>query len=109
MRSMKWIWHDWRVLQVPPIKAVLGGFSQASMANDAGAFTNSAADEQSCYNRDIKQFGHLLATLLGHCHGSSEYVKVIIMKSVSAGIYDDLETAWLINKYWSLVKANGQD
>ena len=79
------------------------------MANKAGAFTNSAADEQSYHSHDIKQFGHLLATLLGHCHGSSEYVKVIIMKSVSAGIYDDLETAWLINKYWSLVKANGQD
>ena len=69
------------------------------MANKAGAFTNSAADEQSYHSHDIKQFGHLLATLLGHCHGSSEYVKVIIMKSVSAGIYDDLETAWLINKY----------
>ncbi|RMX61018.1 hypothetical protein pdam_00007570 [Pocillopora damicornis] len=62
--------------RVPPIKAVLGGFSQASKADDAGAFTNSAADEQSCYSHDIKQFGHLLATLLGHCHGSSEYVKL---------------------------------
>ncbi|RMX61051.1 hypothetical protein pdam_00007566 [Pocillopora damicornis] len=62
--------------RVPPIKAVLGGFSQASMANKAGAFTNSAADEQSYHSHDIKQFGHLLATLLGHCHGSSEYVKL---------------------------------
>ena len=86
-------------LQVPPIKAVLGGFSQASKADDAVAFTNSAADEQSCYSHDIKQFGHLLAILLGHCHGSSEYVKVITMKSVSVGTYDDLETAWLICNY----------
>ena len=86
-------------LQVPPIKAVLGGFSQASKADDAGAFTNSAADEQSCYSHDIKQFGHLLATLLGHCHGSSEYVKVITMKSVSVGTYDDLKTARLICNY----------
>ena len=90
MRSTERIWQDRRVLQVPPIKAVLGGFSQASKADDAGAFTNSAADEQSCHSHayDIKQFGHLLATLLGHCHGSSEYVKVIIMKSVSVNGQD---------------------
>ncbi|PFX12965.1 G-protein coupled receptor GRL101 [Stylophora pistillata] len=61
--------------RVPPIKAVLGGFSQASTLNGAGAFINSAVDEQSCHGQDIEQFGHLLATLLGHCHGSSEYVK----------------------------------
>ena len=88
MRSTERIWQDRRVLQVPPIKAVLGGFSQASKADNAGAFTNSAADEQSCYSHDIKQFGHLLATLLGHCHGSSEYVKVIIMKSVAVNGQD---------------------
>ena len=47
--------------------------------NEAGAFTNWAADEQSCYGNDIEQFGQLLATLLGHCHGSSEYVQVILL------------------------------
>lgn len=46
--------------------------------NEAGAFTNWAADEQSNYGSDIEQFGQLLATLLGHCHGSSEYIKVNI-------------------------------
>ena len=44
--------------------------------NDAGAFTNWTADEQSNCGNDIEQFGQLLATLLGHCHGSSEYIKV---------------------------------
>jgi len=46
--------------------------------NEAGAFTNWAADEQSNFGNDIEQFGQLLATLLGHCHGSSEYIKVNI-------------------------------
>ena len=44
--------------------------------NDAGAFTNWTADEPSNCGNDIEQFGQLLATLLGHCHGSSEYIKV---------------------------------
>ena len=44
--------------------------------NDAGAYSNWAVDEQNNYVNDIEQFGHLLATLLGNCHGSSEYVKV---------------------------------
>lgn len=51
--------------------------------NEAGAFTNWAADEQSCRGNDIEQFGQLLATLLGHCHGSSEYIKVNFVQSVS--------------------------
>ena len=46
--------------------------------NEAGSFTNWAADEQSNCGNDIEQFGQLLATLLGHCHGSSEYIKVKI-------------------------------
>jgi len=54
----------------------LGGFSQASKLNEAGAFKNLAAYEHSNYSNDIKQFGQLLATLLGYCHGSSEYTKV---------------------------------
>jgi len=44
--------------------------------NEADAFTNLAAQEQSNYGNDIVQFGQLLATLLGNCHGSSEYNKV---------------------------------
>ena len=51
--------------------AVLGGFSRASKVNEVGA-----VDEQSNYGNDIEQFGQLLATLLGNCHGSSEYIKV---------------------------------
>ena len=54
----------------------MGGFSQASKLNEAGAFTNLAVDEQSDYRKDIKEFGQLLATLLGCCHGFSEYTKV---------------------------------
>lgn len=46
--------------------------------NEAGAFTNWAADEQSNCGNDIEQFGQLLATLLGRCHGSSEYIQVNI-------------------------------
>ena len=44
--------------------------------NNPGAFTNCSTDEQSHCGNDIEQFGQLLATLLGHCHGSSEYIKV---------------------------------
>ena len=49
--------------------AVLGGFSRASKVNEVGA-----VDEQSNYGNDIEQFGQLLATLLGNCHSSSEYI-----------------------------------
>ena len=66
--------------QIPPIKAVLGGFSRASKLKEESAFTNEAIDKQSCFGSHVKQFGHLLATLLGHCHGSSEQVKVNIDK-----------------------------
>ena len=62
--------------QLPPIRAVLGGFSQARKMNEPGTFTNWAVDEQGNNGGDIEQFGHLLATLLGHCHGSSEYTQV---------------------------------
>ena len=51
--------------------------------NEAGAYTNWAVDEQSNYGNDIEQFGQLLATLLGHCHGSSEYTQVNIVQFVS--------------------------
>ena len=44
--------------------------------NEAGAYSNWAIDEQSNYGNDIEQFGQLLATLLGNCHSSSEYIKV---------------------------------
>ena len=64
------------LIQLPPIAAVLGGFSQASKVDDHGAFTNWGADEQGNFSKDIEQFGQLLATLLGHCHGSSEYTQV---------------------------------
>ena len=50
--------------------------------NEAGAYSNWAVDEQSNYGNDIGQFGQLLATLLGNCHGSSEYIKVNICHSV---------------------------
>lgn len=46
--------------------------------NEAEAFTNWAVGEQSNCGNDIEQFGQLLATLLGHCHGSSEYIQVNI-------------------------------
>ena len=44
--------------------------------DEAGAYSNWAVDEQSNYGNDTEQFGQLLATLLGNCHGSSEYIKV---------------------------------
>ena len=47
--------------------------------NEAAVFTNVVVDEQSNYGNDIKQFGQLLATLLGHCDGSSEYIKVNVV------------------------------
>ena len=55
---------------------MLGGFSQVSMLNEPGAFTNWAVDELATKGNDIKQFGQLLATLLGHCNGSGEYTRV---------------------------------
>ena len=42
----------------------------------AGAYSNWAVDEKSNYGNDTEQFGQLLATLLGNCHGSSECIKV---------------------------------
>ena len=44
--------------------------------DEAGAYSNWTADEQSNYGNDIEQFGQLLATILGNCHDSSEYIKV---------------------------------
>ena len=44
--------------------------------NKDGAHSNGAVNEQCNYGNDIEQFGQLLATLLGNCHGSSEYNKV---------------------------------
>ena len=64
------------ILQLPPITAVLGGFSRAFKVNEAGAYSNWAVDEQSNHNKDIAQIGHLLATLLGKFHSSSECIKV---------------------------------
>ena len=54
----------------------MAGFSRASKVNEAGAYSNGAVDQQCNYGNDIEQFGQLLATLLGNCHGSSEYNKV---------------------------------
>ena len=62
--------------QLPPVRAVLGGLSRASKENEPGSFVNWGADEQSDHGKDIEQFGQLIATLLGHCHGSSEYIQV---------------------------------
>ncbi|PFX15365.1 G-protein coupled receptor GRL101 [Stylophora pistillata] len=62
--------------RIPPIKAILGGFSRASTVNEESAFTNHAMDEQSCFGSHVEKFGKLLATLLGHCHGSSEQSKL---------------------------------
>ena len=55
---------------------MLGGFSQASKMNEPGAYMNRTVEEQGNIGNDIGQFGQLLATLLGHCHGSSEYTQV---------------------------------
>ena len=49
-----------------------------SKMNEPGAFTNWTVDEQGTCGNDIEQFGQLLATLLGHCNGSSEYTQVKI-------------------------------
>ena len=55
---------------------MLGGFSQVSKANEPGAYTNRTVEEHGSHGNDLEQFGQLLATLLGHCHGSSEYTQV---------------------------------
>ena len=55
---------------------MLGGFSQVSKANEPGAYTNRTVEEHGSHDNDLEQFGQLLATLLGHCHGSSEYTQV---------------------------------
>lgn len=54
----------------------MGGFSQVSKVDEPGAFTNWEVAEQGSHGNDIEQFGHILATLMGHCHGSSDYTKV---------------------------------
>ena len=50
---------------------------------DVSAYINLVVEEQSNYGNDIEQFGQLLATLLGHCHDSSEYIKVNKVQYVS--------------------------
>ena len=55
---------------------MLGGFSQVSRANEPGAYTNWTVEKHGSHGNDLEQFGQLLATLLGHCHGSSEYTQV---------------------------------
>ena len=55
---------------------MLGGFSRVSKANEPGAYTNWSVEEHGSHGKDLEQFGQLLATLLGHCHGSSEYTQV---------------------------------
>ncbi|XP_066021323.1 uncharacterized protein [Pocillopora verrucosa] len=51
-------------------------FSRASKVNGESAFTNQAIDEQICFGSHVEQFGQLLITLLGHCHGSSKQFKL---------------------------------
>lgn len=63
-------------LRLPPVRAVLGGLSRVSKENEPASFTSSGADEHSDHGNNIEQFGQLIATLLGHCHGSSEYVQL---------------------------------
>ncbi|KAJ7371548.1 hypothetical protein OS493_024889 [Desmophyllum pertusum] len=95
----------------PPITATLGGFSRASKMNEPGAYTNWAVAEQSNYGNDIEQFGQLLATLLGHCHGSSEYIKlheimnlcfaeIVEKKPEASHIRELLEGAWCTEGVW---------
>ena len=62
--------------QLPPVRAVLGGLSRVSKKSKPSSFTNWGAYRQICHGNDIEQFGQLIATLLGHCHGSSEYAQV---------------------------------
>ncbi|XP_078349717.1 uncharacterized protein LOC144634555 [Oculina patagonica] len=95
----------------PPIRAVLGGFSRACKWNDTGFIDNLVVDEQSNYGKDIEQFGQLLATLLGHCHGSSEYIKLheimnlcfeetVEKRHVASYIREMLEEAWCTEGVW---------
>ena len=52
----------------------------------AGAYSSGTGDEQFDYGKDIEQFGQLLATLIGNCHGSSEYNKVNKCHCYIAGV-----------------------
>lgn len=63
-------------LRLPPVRAVLGGLSRVSKNNEPSSFTNWGANKQIRHGNDIEQFGQLIATLLGHCHGSNEYVQL---------------------------------
>ena len=55
---------------------MLGGFSQVSRANEPRAYTKRTVEEHGTHGNDLEQFAQLLATLLEHCHGSSEYTQV---------------------------------
>ena len=72
----------------------MGGFSRAYNWNRAGAFPNLAPDGQRNCGDDIKQFGQLLATILRHCYGSSEYNKVNVVR---------LFVSFSIRKEWVVV------
>ena len=66
--------------QLPPLRAVLGGFPRVSKKSKPCSFTvNWGAYKQICHGNDTEQFGQLIATLLGHCHGSSEYAQVCLL------------------------------
>ncbi|XP_078357060.1 uncharacterized protein LOC144641914 [Oculina patagonica] len=97
--------------RLPPIRAVLGGFSRASKMNDSGAFKNVEVDGQSNCGNDIQQFGQLLATLLGYCYDSCEYIKLHEIMNLCFEEMDEnrpkasyirelLEEAWCIEGVW---------
>ncbi|KAM7440722.1 hypothetical protein ABFA07_010120 [Porites harrisoni] len=97
--------------RLPPIRAVLGGFSQVSKANEPGAYTNWTVEEHGSHGNDLEQFGQLLATLLGHCHGSSEYTQLHEIMNLcfqenldgtirASYIRELLEEAWLNFGVW---------
>ncbi|KAL9987529.1 hypothetical protein ACROYT_G001853 [Oculina patagonica] len=97
--------------RLPPIIAVLGGFSRVSKLHEAGAYTNWAADKQSSNGNDIEQFGQLLATLLGNFHGSCEYVKLHEIMNLcfeetvqnrpnASNIRELLEEVWCTEGVW---------
>ena len=69
-------------LQIPPIKAVLGGFKKASsgVRNKEPGQTNLVCEQSVDNKSDLVQFGQLLAVLMGHCNGSSEYTEVSTRK-----------------------------
>ncbi|XP_066021324.1 uncharacterized protein [Pocillopora verrucosa] len=66
-----------RVLKKPQLEVVVL-HANLKLIEEVNIFKDDTAGKQSiiCFGSHVEQFGQLLITLLGHCHGSSKQFKL---------------------------------